>query len=84
MPQIANNCKGLKVSTGDVMIMRALRAHNPVVYTSGKVCRLFRITAGHTCKIFRGVAFPGEPFPIQPYASEMARDFIESRLRETP
>lgn len=71
---------GLKITHDDVIIMRSLNRHNCRVYTSGKLCRMFGLSIWHTSKILRGVAYKYIPFPIQPYASEIAKKFINSQL----
>jgi hypothetical protein len=73
---------GLKITFEDVQVMRALNLHNRRVYTSGKLGQIFGLSTVHVGKIVRGACYKRLPFPIQPYAGEIAREFINNRLEQ--
>lgn len=67
---------GVKQKYDDIITMRALHLHNPDVYTGGKLKILFNISKSTAEKTISGRIWKNIYFPIQPYASEIARDYI--------
>jgi len=67
---------GVKQKYDDIITMRALRLHNPRVYTGRKLSILFGTSKANAEKTISGRIWKNIYFPIQPYASEIAREFI--------
>lgn len=69
------------LNTDQVTIMRALRIHKPQVYTARKLCQIFHVSKSCAEKAISGRSWKWLQFPIQPYASEIAEEFINGRLK---
>jgi len=66
----------------DIIIMRALRLHNPKVYTGGRLRIMFDMSKSNAEKIISGRIWKEIYFPIQPYASEIAVNYLDRVINE--
>lgn len=70
---------GVKLTYNSIITMRALRLHNPKVFTGAKLGMFFGVSKGNAEKVFSGRIWKEIPFLIQPYASEIAVNYLENR-----
>jgi len=73
---------GVKQKYDDIITMRALRLYNPRVYTGRKLSILFGLSKANAEKTISGRIWKNIYFPIQPYASEIAVNYLERVINE--
>ena len=63
----------------EIIIMRALRLHDKKRFNKHVLGKLFNVSGSGAYKAYSGITGKSIYFPIQPYASEIAINYLNNR-----